>query len=56
MGIEFGYWKLRGFGNPIRMILDYVQADFTEKTYEAHKLGDNKEGNYEREDTIIFIV
>ena len=44
MGIELGYWKLRGFANPIRMILEYAEADFSQKLYEAHKLGDNKEG------------
>ncbi|KRX08888.1 Thioredoxin-like fold [Pseudocohnilembus persalinus] len=29
----FGYWQTRGRGHPIRMLLNYLEVDYTEKTY-----------------------
>eukprot|EP00416_Gambierdiscus_australes_P001217 CAMPEP_0171139406 /NCGR_PEP_ID=MMETSP0766_2-20121228/136832_1 /TAXON_ID=439317 /ORGANISM="Gambierdiscus australes, Strain CAWD 149" /LENGTH=244 /DNA_ID=CAMNT_0011603069 /DNA_START=27 /DNA_END=759 /DNA_ORIENTATION=- len=33
--IEMGYWKIRGLGAPVRMLLEYAQAKYKERQYET---------------------
>jgi glutathione S-transferase len=33
--MEFGYWKIRGLGAVFRMLLEYKQAEYTDKQYES---------------------
>lgn len=35
MPIVFAYWKIRGLAQPIRLLLNYVDADFEDKMYEC---------------------
>ena len=30
-----GYWKLRGYAQPIRLMLGYLEIDFEDKMYEV---------------------
>ena len=34
-----GYWDARGFGQPIRLLLTYLNVDFEDKRYEMSKEG-----------------
>jgi glutathione S-transferase len=31
--LVFGYWSIRGLGQPIRYLLKFANVDYTEKTY-----------------------
>ena len=33
--IKFGYWKIRGLGEPIRLLLKYAAADFEDEIFEC---------------------
>jgi len=40
-----GYWNIRGLAAPMRMILEYAGADYTDAQYELADLGDGKYDN-----------
>ena len=33
--LVFGYWAIRGLGEPSRLVLHYTKTPYTEKTYET---------------------
>lgn len=43
--IRFGYWKIRGMAQPIRLLLTYAGADWEEDLYEVQRTA---EGGYDR--------
>jgi len=40
-----GYWALRGFGQPIRMLLHYLEIDFEDKRYTSFDVWGNEKFN-----------
>merc|ERR1712076_86087 len=44
--IELGYWKIRGLVGAARVLLEYCDADWSEKLYEAHPKEDDGKGQW----------
>ena len=47
MPVEFGYWKIRGFGGASRLMLEYCGEEYTERLYDFVKASQDDHGGHD---------